>query len=398
MVSRAQTKIDVHRCAQAYVRRLENLEQDKSISEVNKRYILEFVRACHLGKTIFTRQRKRIQEKRLLKYLYLLPRVSSWLGNEDLKKVTQPAMDRFISHIDANALTDADSQSITYSAWTRRDIKVCVKKFYKWLLGNGKQYPDLVAWIDTSITEPPPGSLSVDEIRKCSEFASTAKGKALVWTLFETGARAEEFLNIRVGHAEDKGSHFIVGIEHPKTFRRSLPVHEGAHLLRQWLAQHPSPDNSEEQLFPMGYEALLKFLRRVGMRALGKPIGPQLIRDSLATWLASKKVGRYQMCKIMGWAMSSDMPDRYINRVGVVEEDAIASIRGDGLSQATQENQELKLAVSRLESQCNSLQEQLHKRSDTDRFLSELLKDETFLKDVAQRIRASGLGEELLRL
>ena len=148
----------------------------------------------------------------------------------------------------------------------------------------------------------------------------------------------------------------------------------------------------------MGYEALLKFLRRVGMRALGKPIGPQLIRDSLATWLASKKVGRYQMCKIMGWAMSSDMPDRYINRVGVVEEDAIASIRGDGLSQATQENQELKLAVSRLESQCNSLQEQLHKRGDTDRFLSELFKDEAFLKDMAQRIRASGLGEELLRL
>lgn len=40
----------------------------------------------------------------------------------------------------------------------------------------------------------------------------------------------------------------------------------------------------------------------------------------------------------MGWAMSSDMPDRNFDRAGVVEEGAIQSIRGDELTKIDREN------------------------------------------------------------
>ena len=59
------------------------------------------------------------------------------------------------------------------------------------------------------------------------------------------------------------------------------------------------------------------------------------------------------MCKLMGWAMNSDMPDRYIDRTGVVEEEAIQAIRGDELNKVEKEITELTMASQRLEAQSN---------------------------------------------
>ena len=190
----------------------------------------------------------------------------------------------------------------------------------------------------------------------------------------------------------------MVRIENPKTYKRSLPVFEGSKYLREWLKVHPKRDDQNAQLFPIGYPALLDFVRRLGSRALNKHVHPQLIRDSLATWLASRKVGRYQMCKLMGWAMSSDMPDRYIDRTGVVEEEAIQSIRGDELSKVESENNDLKMALKRLEVQSNQLQEKMAKREQIDAFLTVLLKDEDFRTVVVERIKDRGLGKKLISL
>jgi len=285
-------KIDVHSAKKKYKGALEQLRQDGSICQENKTYLLTFLNDCSLGKTLPKRQKKKIREKRLIKYIYILKRANVFLGNKDFKKVAQNEMEQFISRLEENQLTliqNGLTQPVTYSEWTQRDFKMCLRKFYKWLLGEGKYYPELVDWIDTSISISAPRSLSLDEVRKCVDYTPLVKGKALVWTLFETGARAEEFLNIRLKHVEEKQSHFVVGIDYPKTFKRSPPVHEGSTYLREWLKVHPKRNEPNAQLFPITYQALLKFLHRRGKRALGKTINPQLMRDSFATWLASKK-------------------------------------------------------------------------------------------------------------
>ena len=96
--------------------------------------------------------------------------------------------------------------------------------------------------------------------------------------------------------------------------------------------------------------------------------------------------------------MSSDMPDRYINRTGVVELEAIESIRGDELSKVERDNKELTLTLTRLEGQYNELQEKLAKRIDMDTFLSELLQDNELGKIIASRIKNKQLGDKLMRL
>lgn len=392
-------KIDVHRNSQAYQRSLRNLNDNVSVSGVNKAKILEFLRDCELGKTVLKRQKKRIREKRLLKYTYLLPRFSAWIGNKPFDRVASTEMETFIADLEGDRLVcPRTGKPVRYSEWTKHDIKVCVKKFYKWLMGGNERYPDLVAWIDTSISDSAPPSLTREEIARCVDFASTVKGKALVWTLFQTGARVEEFLNIRIEHVRERGGWFAVRIEFPKTYRRTLPVHDGADFLRQWLEAHPGREDPQAQLFPMSYEAVRKYLRRLGERAVGKRLTPQLVRDSFATWLATKKVGRYQMCKLMGWAMSSNMPDRYIDRVGVVEEDAIQSIRGDDLSGVSRENEELKGTLQRLEARYSEMQEKLAKQAEMDDLLMALFQDKAVEGPVLAALRKNGLGEKLLRL
>ena len=391
-------KIDIHRSAASYETALHNFSTDHTISSENKAHIERFLRACSLGQTVLQRQKKKIQPRRLLKYLHTLKALSVWLGNKDFATVIQQEMEDFITRLDSNQLRSTDGRPHRYAAWSRRDIKVCLRKFYKWLLGDNKTYPSFVSWIDTSIAKGAPPSFSLEEIRGCIERCSATRSKALCWTLFETGARAEEFLNIRVSHVHDKRSHFSVWIEYPKTFRRSVPVFEGASLLRQWLVEHPTRDDPNSRLFPMSYSALRQFLNRLGERALRKRLTPQLMRDSFATWLASRRVGRYQMCKVMGWSMSSDMPDRYIDRTGVVEEEAIRSIRGDALNETEKENRELKTTLVRLEAQCHDMQDRLAKRAEIDEFLNALLKDDRLRTVLAASVKKQKLGDQLMDL
>jgi hypothetical protein len=174
----ATTQIDVHNSAECYERELARLHRDEGISAENKQIIVEFLNACQLGKTILGREKKRLGEKRLLKYLYALRRINEWLGNKDFRAVQQQEMEAFISRVERNALL-VKGRVHAYTDWTRRDIKVCVKKFYKWLLGGGVQYPPLVSWIDTHIKDEAPPCLSIDEVRRLVEHTSCAKANAI---------------------------------------------------------------------------------------------------------------------------------------------------------------------------------------------------------------------------
>lgn len=398
-----EQKIEIHEESKDLASRLASLEQGDWVSDVNKAHIKKFIRDCSLGKTVLNKEKKKIGPKRLLKYVYVLPRISVWLGNKDFLRITETEMEDFIAKLENNHLAPISFNAKgpkrkQFSPETKRDFKVCLKKFYKWLLGSNRTYPDLVAWIDTSSQKITPPSYSLEQIKLCADFTPTVKGKALVWTLFQSSARAEEFLNIRLHHVETKDNHALVRIEFPKTFKRTNPIYEGFTYFQQWLEQHPYKHDPHAPLFPMTYDALRMFLKRLGKRVLQTNVTPHRMRNSLATWLADKRVGRYQMCKIMGWAMNSDEPDRYINRAGVVEVEAISSIRGDELQKVEQENETLSTSLKRLESQYNHLQEVVAKNQQRDDLLNQLLTDETIGKVLIKRIKEKKLGEKLLAL
>ncbi len=394
-------EIDIHNAEYRYQIAIKNFRNDPDATDANKTYIQDFLSDCQIGKTILKKAKKKIKAKRLMKYLYILKKVDLFL-KKDFKNVTQNDMENFIRKLESNELTTMNQNGTLkkhhYGEWTKHDIKIALKKFYKWLLGNNSEYPSIVSWIDTHIKESDPPALNKDEIDSLSEYAIGPRSKALVWCLFETGARASELLNVRLCHVSDKGKHFIIRIEFSKTFKRSVPIFEGHEFLKEWLIVHPDKNNPEAQLFPMTYGALRMWLKRLGKKALKKEVHPHLMRHSYATWLAGKKVGRYQMCKLMGWAMSSNMPDRYIDRQGVIEEETIQSIRGDELKKEHAVNHELKNELNTLQMKYNQIIEQLERKKGVDNLMEKLVADTEVQQILCQKIKEMGLKTEFSQL
>ena len=77
-------------------------------------------------------------------------------------------------------------------------------------------------------------------------------------------------------------------------------------------------DDVTMQLFPLSDSAARHMLSRLGRRVLAKRVYPHLLRHSSATYWCNK-LSYFQICKRFGWTMTSDMPQRYIDREGVEE-------------------------------------------------------------------------------
>ncbi len=92
----------------------------------------------------------------------------------------------------------------SWSPVTKHDMKVMLKRFYKWLYGNDEDYPDEVRWIKTRVKRtdrklPSDGDLLTEEdIAKAIEHSLHSRDKALISTLYEAGCRIGELCSLRI--------------------------------------------------------------------------------------------------------------------------------------------------------------------------------------------------------
>ncbi len=87
--------------------------------------------------------------------------------------------------------------------------------------------------------------LTPEEVARLAEHAVNLRDKALIWPLYESGARAGEVLALRVGDVE-RTEYGALRIYFPegKTGRRSVPLFEAAvPNLLLWLKNHPRYDD-----------------------------------------------------------------------------------------------------------------------------------------------------------
>jgi len=129
-------------------------------------------------------------------------RVGKYLA--DLKKAAELLGKRF---------SDADEQDIRriisiyenteeYSPWSKRDIKIAIRKFYTWLRGT-KEYPPEVAWMKVyrkvNNAKTHEDMLTEEEVKRLIEFAPTVQQRAIIATLYESGCRIGEVIYIKIG-------------------------------------------------------------------------------------------------------------------------------------------------------------------------------------------------------
>ncbi|MEW6687143.1 MAG: tyrosine-type recombinase/integrase [Candidatus Edwardsbacteria bacterium] len=368
-------KIDIHNSTKNYDRALKSLERDKKIIAENKRLIFAFLKDCETGKTIKNKSKKKIGAKRCNRLLDMLKFISNTI-NKRFNKLSQEELERFILEFENDRYKKKNKKK--FSEATKNYYKIGFRKFGKWMKEKGINNLDF-SFMETyeKIKEIP--AFTREEIEKMINKTSLVRDKALVMLLFDSGARIEEFLNIRLKHLTKKEDYYMIRIEFSKTNPRTISIPMSTKLLEAWLQEHPDKKNPETQLFPMSYDHVRMTLKRLAKKALNKDIKIHHLRHSSATYYCHK-LTPYQLCYRYGWSMASKQPARYIDREGIHEEQTAEIVKTDEVSKIKKENQEIKEDLIRLKEENNNIWKLVEKLNLTSKITYEAINENPEVK------------------
>jgi len=316
---------DIHNYRRRVETRLKALKTE-DISECNKELISKFLDDCYSD---------RLTEGRIYKHLYHLIRIVKFL-NKDLDKADIEDIKKLIRDIESFRY----GKDKPYTEHTKKDFRISIKKFYKWLNG-GKTCPEHVNWITLSIKNHrkklPEELLTQDDVKQMIKAADNPRDKALLFTLYESGCRIGEMLDLKLKHIQfDKyGVQLIVN---GKTGSRRVRIILACDYLKYWYENHPDRTNPEAYLwvnmatnkrgYKIAYPSIAKRIKEIAMKAgIKKKVNPHNFRHSRATYLANR-LTEPQLCQIFGWTLSSRMPATYVHMSGRDVDNALLKIYG----------------------------------------------------------------------
>jgi len=376
------------RLIESTLKRVRNLD----IVEENRNEILEFYRECII---------RGYSKARTIKYINTLEGIVKLL-RKPFSQVNKDDIAEFIGKI----------ESKDYSDWTKRDYKIILRVFWKWLKKT-EDYPEEVRWIrikDSVKTKLPEELLTAEEVMRLVDTADNIRDKAFILTLYESGCRIGELLTLQLKHVQfDK--YGAVLLVNGKTGQRRVRVIISAPKLNQWVENHPLKNldaplwitmgtNSRYRVWTYGTtkEVLKKLTQRAGIK---KRVYPHLFRHSRATCLANY-LTEAQMKQYFGWVQGSDMASVYVHLSGRDVDDALFRLNGLKVNEEVKEEEFKPLNCPRCKSRnspdakfcsncglCLDIKTSLEidvVREKADRLMNELVKNPTVLDSLLEGI------------
>ncbi len=216
---------------------------------------------------------KRIKEDKYLdkKSRNDLLRFIDFIGNEDqvgaLRKVRYISILLLVRKNLTRSFRNANKQDINKvrkklegtnfeTADNIETFRAILKRFYKWLLGRNKVYPqqveDIPRKVKKEITDKEnevDSFLTKEEIARVVPNATSLQRRALIGFATDTGGRPEEVLRTLIKNIQfdERGAIVFLGIG--KTYQRRIRMVAYAPLLRQWMESHPLKSNPNYSLF-----------------------------------------------------------------------------------------------------------------------------------------------------
>ncbi|MBI2557720.1 tyrosine-type recombinase/integrase, partial [Candidatus Woesearchaeota archaeon] len=314
--------IDIHNYDKQLVSTLERMKSSK-ISDKNKAIIEKFGNNCFATG---------IGKPRVIKYVQTLKTLALWL-KKDLERATKEDIEKIVISI---------QQNNEYSEWTKKDFKVTLKKFYKWLKGNG-EFPPEVKWFSTRLNRTKvklpgqDGLLTEDDIKTLITASDHPRNKALISLLYESGCRVGEIASLQVNNIafDEKGAVMtVIG----KTGSRRIRIVSSVPYLLAWINSHPMRNNPKAPLWTnigainnrkhMQYGTILTLLEKIFKKAgIQKRYNPHIFRHSRATFLANF-LTEAQLKVYFGWVQGSDVAGTYVHLSGRDTDHKILEING----------------------------------------------------------------------
>ncbi len=310
--------VDIYKYDEQLEKVFERIDKSE-ITDNNKKLIKDFLDYCFA---------EGLSVPRIIKYANTLLTLAKIL-DKDFDKATKRDIVRVVGRIERNG----------YSAWTKKDFKVTLKKFYKWLRQT-EDYPEEVKWLKTTLKKSeeklPEELLTEEDIQKMVNAVNDIRDKALIITLYESGARIGEIASLKIKqvHFDEQGTVLIIK---GKTGMRRVRLIASDPYLRQLVNNHPAKDDPEAPLWikknskeiePLDYAAISKIIKRAAKKAgIKKRVHAHMFRHSRATFLA-KYLTEAQLCQYFGWTMGSEMASVYVHLSGRDMDEAILGLYG----------------------------------------------------------------------
>lgn len=225
------------------------------------------------------------------------------------------------------------------------------------MYGNNEFYPEQIKWFSTKLGKEKAGKdpsldmseyLEEIEVQKLIEAAPSLQKKAFIATMYESGARPEEFL--RLTNADTRfDSNGAVLMLRGKTGERRVRIIAFAALLQQWIEVHPLRSNT---IYPLWISEATNFKdNAMGLRGAeklmvetlldaglsGKHARLYILRHSRATHLA-KHLTEAQMCVFFGWVQGTQVVRRYIHLSGKDVDNVLLAINDPGKEQSKEDH------------------------------------------------------------
>ncbi len=336
--------------------------------------VFEYLRLCKLGQI----GKKSISEKRVRKILDGLV----VFFNNFQKPINKKSLEDFKERLVNDKIKKKDGGD--YSSASKEDYMEIASRLLVWKYRTkinswGSETKTFQEWFKIKARKKTPETLTEEEVEKLINACRNPTEKFLIAILVDAGTRAGEFINIRFEDIIEPTQSFPyykidIKEEYSKTEGRTIGLYlkHSAEGVRDYLNECDKSD-LKKQVFSHTYDNTRVFLRRLGLRALGRPIHFHLFRKTSATFYASK-LNRQQLCIRYGWKFSSEMPDIYIKRAGVQEDEIKDKFVNTDFEKIEKENQELKTRVGIIAEENKSLTLGLVELGNSVQELSDLQK------------------------
>jgi len=316
-------KRDIHNRVHAMETFEKSLKDDSTVTETNKKLILEYRDVCRShGLSI---------DRRLF-YCNRLKVISRHIG-KDFNKITKKDLQDFVGDLEDNKITKTGNRGKgkPYSAWSKIDMKIALKRFFKWLKGcswNGKDFPDIVGdWLKTTMKKKdkpaPKPIITYEEYQKLIEATDNYRDKAIISLLYYGGFRVGELLNIKHKDVQiNKDNSAWINVN-GKTGQRKIEVYEPVPHLALWLHHHPKKKDKDNYVFItignknkhnlVGYRTINYMIEKAGEKAGidTSKLNPHNFRHTAITNLVKQGVVGQALKMYAGWSDESKMEAVY---------------------------------------------------------------------------------------
>jgi len=360
------------------------------ISEEDKEDLLLFVKDYELGK-VTGNQAKQVTIQSVIGYIKIglefMKKPSSELKPEDTEKLCEELLkDTLKKNI---GRWNTEPKYAPFSEVGKIKLKDCLRAYLTWKLKDKADEITKILTFKPKLKESTHDYLKETDIEKLYNACTTAEQRYIIAVLFDSGARAEEFHNIRVEDIDlpKEGESFVrltLKEEYSKTKGRVISLYwkHSLDAVRAYLNQRIDEGAKYgEQVFNKSYGGARQYLARLSNRVLKRHIYYHLFRHSSATYYADK-MNRQQLCIRYGWRFSSPMPDRYINRGGVHQEELDKKFESTKFEDLKQLLEKQARENSLIKEKQFQLEEELEQRRKLDPLINRFLQNPKLLEAI----------------